>query len=349
LQWTKRPLKTPAEETTMRFGVMTDFRNPPDSGRSSTAVYADILDHMVWAESIGFDDAVILEHHFTDDGYIPSPLIAAAAVAARTKRMRVMTNIVILPLYDPVRIAEDAAVLDVISNGRLDLGVGMGYRPEEFAGYGIDIKTRGARADEMLQIIRRLWHGERVTFHGKHFNIEGAKLTPLPVQKPNPPIWVGGFSKYAMRRAARYGDGYTAGGMSRAIYEQYLAELRKADKDASQARVTGGSLWLVVGDDPERTFAKVAPHVLYWYNAYAKFFETTEMKLWPIMQSTDELKTRKLLTVLTPDDAVKLIKEQIGEIPVESYSVPISPPGMPADQFRSHLELFAQKVIPHFR
>jgi len=95
----------------MRFGLLTDFRNPPQSGRSAAEVYADIIDHMVWAESLGFEDAFFLEHHFTDDGYVPSPLIAATTVAARTKKMRVFTNILILPLYDPVKLAEDGAVI----------------------------------------------------------------------------------------------------------------------------------------------------------------------------------------------------------------------------------------------
>ena len=110
----------------MRFGLTTDFRNPTDSGRSTVEVYADIIEHMVWAESLGFDAAYIFEHHFTGDSYIPSPLVAATAIAARTKRIRVGPDIAILPLYDPVRVAEDGAVLDVISNGRLDFGVGLG-------------------------------------------------------------------------------------------------------------------------------------------------------------------------------------------------------------------------------
>jgi len=102
----------------MRFGLTTDFRNPPDSGRSSVQVYADTIEHMVWAEELGFDAAYIFEHHFTGDSYMPSPLVAATAIAARTKRIRIGPDIAILPLYDPVRVAEDGAVLDVISNGR---------------------------------------------------------------------------------------------------------------------------------------------------------------------------------------------------------------------------------------
>ena len=332
----------------MRFGLTTDFRNPPDSGRTTAAVYADIIEHMVWAESLGFDAAYIFEHHFTGDGYIPSPLVAATAIAARTKRMRIGPDIAILPLYDPVRVAEDGAVLDVISNGRLDFGVGLGYRPPEYAGYGLDLKTRGARADEALQIIRRLWQGETVSFHGKHFHIDGARLTPRPVQQPNPPIWVGGFSKAAARRAARYGDGYI-GPSNRVVYDMYLQELRAAGKDPARARVMGGDLWLVVSEDPDRTFATYAPHLLYWFNSYAKWFEGTDTSPWPLLSSAEELKSRRLVNVLTPEAAVALIKERVAEVPVEMFTLMLSPPGIEVSKVAGHLELFANKVMPHFR
>jgi alkanesulfonate monooxygenase SsuD/methylene tetrahydromethanopterin reductase-like flavin-dependent oxidoreductase (luciferase family) len=151
----------------MRFGLTTDFRNPPGSGKSSAMAYAEIIELFIWAETLGFGGAYIFEHHFTDDDYISSPMVAATAMAARTKHMRVGPDIAILPLYDPVRVAEDGAVLDLISNGRLDFGVGLGYRPQEYAGYGLDINRKGARANEALQIIRSLWQGETVTFHGK--------------------------------------------------------------------------------------------------------------------------------------------------------------------------------------
>ena len=123
----------------MHFGLTTDFRNLPGAGKSSATVYAETIDLFAWAETLGFGAAYVFEHHFTDDDYMSSPMIAATAIAARTKQMRIGPDIAILPLYDPVRVAEDGAVLDLISNGRLDFGVGLGYRPEEYAGYGLDI------------------------------------------------------------------------------------------------------------------------------------------------------------------------------------------------------------------
>src|SRR6202521_2013954 len=160
---------------TMRFGLTTDFRNPSASGKTTAKVYGEIIALFVWAETLGFDAAYVFEHHFTDDDYISSPMVAATAIAARTKRLRVGPDIAILPLYAPVRVAEDGAVLELMSNGRLDFGVGLGYRPEEYAGYGLDISRKGSRANEALQIIRALWQGETGTFHGKHFNGEGGR------------------------------------------------------------------------------------------------------------------------------------------------------------------------------
>ena len=161
----------------MRFGLTTDFRNFPGSGKSSATVYAETIDLFAWAETLGFGAAYVFEHHFTDDDYMSSPMVAATAIAARTKQMRIGPDIAILPLYDPVRVAEDGAVLDLISNGRLDFGAGLGYRPEEYAGYGLDIKSKGSRANEALEIIRRLSQGKTVSFQGTHFNIDHAKLS----------------------------------------------------------------------------------------------------------------------------------------------------------------------------
>ncbi len=332
----------------MHFGLTTDFRNPPGSGKTSAQVYSEIIDMMVFAESLGFDGAYIFEHHFTDDDYVSSPLVAATAIAARTRRMRVGPDISILPLYNPVKVAEDGAVLDLISNGRLDFGVGLGYRPEEYAGHGVDINRKGARANEALQIIKRLWQGDTVSFHGKHFHIDGTRLSPRPVQKPNPPIWVGGFSKSAARRAARYGDGYI-GPTNKAMYEMYLAELRAAGKNPDAARVMGGDLWLIVSEDPDGTFATYAPHLMYWFNSYSKWFEGTDTQPWPPINNVEELRSRHLANVVTPDAAIAMIKQRVSEVPVEMYTMMLSPPGIAMSVVAESIELFAKKVMPAFQ
>ena len=332
----------------MRFALTTDFRNPPGSGKSSARVYSEIIEAMVFAESLGFDGAYVFEHHFTDDDYVSSPLIAATAIAARTTRMRVGPDIAILPLYNPVKAAEDGAVLDLISNGRLDFGVGLGYRPVEYAGHGVDMQRKGSRANEALQIIRALWQGETVTFHGEHFHIDGARLSPRPVQQPNPPIWVGGFSKAAARRAARYGDGYI-GPTNKTMYEMYLAELRAAGKDPAGARLMGGDLWLIVSEDPDRTFATYAPHLMYWFNSYSKWFEGTDTQPWPPIKNPEQLRSRHLVNVVTPDAATVIIKQRIGEVPIEMYTMMLSPPGIAMNVVMETIELFAKKVMPNFR
>jgi len=332
----------------MRFALTTDFRNPPGSGKTSVRVYSEIIEAMVAAETLGFDAAYIFEHHFTGDDYISSPLIAATAIAARTERMRVGPDIAILPLYNPVKVAEDGAVLDVVSNGRLDFGVGLGYRPEEYAGHGVDIGRKGSPANEALQIIRRLWQGETVSFHGKHFKLDGARLSPLPVQKPNPPIWVGGFSRSAARRAARYGDGYI-GPINKTIYEMFLTEWKIAGKDPNAARVMGGDLWLIVSKDPDRTFASYAPNLMYWFNSYSKWFEGTDTQPWPPINNAEELRSRHLVNVMTPEAATAMIKQRTSEVPIETYTMMLSPPGIAMNLVAESLELFAKTVMPNFR
>jgi probable F420-dependent oxidoreductase len=332
----------------MRFGLICEFRNPAQWRRPHAAIYAEVIEHLVAAESLGFGAAEFVEHHFVDDGYNPSPLVAATAVAARTKHMRVATNVALLPLYDPVRFAEDAVVIDAISGGRLDLAVGIGYRNEEFEGYGVDRKTRGARMDEALEILRRLWRGEEVTFHGRHFDLDRVRVTPEPTQQPHPPLWIGGFAAPAIRRAAKFGDGYS-GLSDEESYCAYLAELALAGKDPARARVRGvfpGSL--VVSNDPERTVAQLAPHVIYFANTYAKWFEGSDTHVWASVKDAEDLKKSGVLKVLTPDQAIAMLRDLKARVPLETFSFSMVPPGFPVSAMFEYIELFAKKVIPEF-
>jgi alkanesulfonate monooxygenase SsuD/methylene tetrahydromethanopterin reductase-like flavin-dependent oxidoreductase (luciferase family) len=203
-------MATATQNPRLRFGLWVDFRNPPQWRRPYKDLHAETLEMIAYGESIGYDDLWLSEHHFVDDGYSPAMMPIAAAVAMKTKKIRIGTSVVLLPMYDPVRLAEDGATVDILSGGRFELGAGLGYRAGEFEGLGLKYKERAGRMNEALEIIRRLWEGETLTFHGKHFHVEGARVSPEPVQKPRPPIWVGGFAAGATRRAARYGDGYIA-------------------------------------------------------------------------------------------------------------------------------------------
>ena len=210
-----------------RFGLWYDFRNPAPWRQPGDRLYREILDQIAWAEKNGFDDVWLSEHHFIDDGYLPSILPVSAAIAARTGRIRIASGVLLMPFHNPIRLAEDIATVDVISGGRFELGVGLGFKREEFAGFGVSSKERGVRTDQSLDILRRALAGETVTFKSEFFDFQNVRVTPAPIQKPCPPIWLGGFTAPALRRAVRFGDGFTVPGANREVYDRYVAEMKK--------------------------------------------------------------------------------------------------------------------------
>jgi len=162
------------------------------------------------AEAAGFDSVWLGEHH-NNPILHPAPLIGLAAIASRTQHILLGTGVLLLPLYHPMMVAEEGAMVDMISGGRLILGVGAGYAPEEFAAFGNSLKERGGRMEEGTVLLRRLWTEEKVTHHGKFYRVDGATVAPRPVQRPRPPIWFGAWAEPAIRRAARLGDAWFVG------------------------------------------------------------------------------------------------------------------------------------------
>jgi probable F420-dependent oxidoreductase len=334
----------------IRFGLWYDFRNPPQWRQSPDRLYAETLDQIAWGETVGFDDVWLSEHHFIEDGYLPSILPVAAAIAARTKRIRIVSGVLLMPFHNPVRLAEDIAVVDVISSGRFELGVGVGFKHEEFESFGVPFKQRGARTNQSLEIIRRLLSGETVTFKSEFFDFNNAKVTPEPIQKPHPPVWLGGFTPPALRRAARYGDGFTVPGATREVYDQYVAELKKWNRPTGNIRFASAVWCLVVSDDPERTFAEAADHVIYQANDYSKWLSAAGLNpLSEQLRNHEQLRKSGLLQVVTPDAAVEMIRAFADAVPITHFYSWTLPPGLPPRWAQAHLELFASKVIPAFR
>jgi alkanesulfonate monooxygenase SsuD/methylene tetrahydromethanopterin reductase-like flavin-dependent oxidoreductase (luciferase family) len=230
--------------TTFGYGMISAQHDPRDA-RSDTVIYADVLDLCAGAERLGFDAVWLSEHHFVDDGYMPSLLPVAAAIAARTTRIRIGTGVLIAPLHDPLRLAEDAATVDLLSAGRLVLGLGAGYRDEEFAGFGQDRAGLGAVMDETLMLLQAAWAGRPVRHRGTE-----VLVSPRPHGDGGPPIWLGARSGPAIRRAARRADGLLA---ARVSPEQFAAQVRVLD-DALAA----------VGRDPADVTVSVHCPVFAW-------------------------------------------------------------------------------------
>lgn len=190
------------------FGLITCQRYPGDA-RSDQDLYQQALTLAEDADAFGLDSVWVSEHHFVDDAYLPSVLPMCAAIAARTRRVRVGTALLLAPLHDPVLVAEDAAVVDLISGGRFVLGLGLGWRAEEFEALRIPLAQRVPRLLATVDVLRQAWRGELVR-GGHGLAYPDVPVRPLPAQRGGPPVWVGGLTGPAIRRAGRVADGFMA-------------------------------------------------------------------------------------------------------------------------------------------
>lgn len=331
----------------LRFGLWYDFRNPPQWRQDPARLYEATIAQAARAEALGWDDVWLSEHHFIEDGYTPSMLPLAAAIAARTRRIRIGTSVLLLPLHDPLRIAEDSATIDIVSNGRFDLGVGAGYRVGEFHGFAIPRKERDGRMEEAVEVIRRLFAGERFTFEGRYYTYRDIQLFPLPVQKPMP-IWLGGFLPKALERAGRIGDGFISIGPIASLVEPCLDAVRKRKGDPSKFPIAGGYMWLLVARDPERRWKEALPHFVYQLGLYASWFKEAGMSVFSPAWTREELE-RTGFHIVRPEEAVGKIRQYVDENRVTSFYGWTVPPGLPPEWSDEHIELMAKEVIPVFR
>ena len=332
----------------LTFGYLYDFRNPPQWHRDWIAHYADLIDFAVWTESAGFHAAWFPEHHIAEDGYLPAPLTAAAAVAARTKTIRLGSAVALAPLYNPVRFASECAVLDCIAGGRLEMTLAIGYRRRETEAFGVDFTRRGAMFDEFLEIVTRLWAGETVTFAGKFYDIKQAKLIPPP-PRGRIPLYIGGFVPRAMERVAKYADGYFGNIEAAPLY---LEKLAAAGRDGATANMRLPELFTVVAHDKAQAWDELAPHFHHVNNTYGAMaaednaLGVSEERGLEAM-SLEAFKASGIMRVLTPGEAIDLFSGMQERAPVDHIMLGI-PPGLPSARFKPYAELFALEVIPAF-
>ncbi len=332
------------------FGMQTHKQLPYDH----PAIYRNTLEQVKTAEAVSFHSAWISEHHFLDDGYCPSPAVVAAAMAAVTSRIRIGSSGTILPLHNPLKVAEDSTVVDNISNGRFDLGVVLGYRKEEFEGMGIPISQRPSRMNEGIEVLEKALSGRTFSYKGKRYSFDNAKLTPTPVQNPIP-IYVGAFEEPAIRRAARYGYPLLIGpgrtvDMARDTLACYDDEAKKTGRDAGKIehvllRET------FVADNKQKAIEGGNKYIISMY----KYYFTLGVKMFVRGQQLKDLDdplfkhlAEERFIIGTPEDCIKEIEAYRDKLGISYISCRMVFPQASHEVITSCIETFGKRVIPNF-
>jgi alkanesulfonate monooxygenase SsuD/methylene tetrahydromethanopterin reductase-like flavin-dependent oxidoreductase (luciferase family) len=320
-----------------------DFRAPAFGPASTQEIYAAALEMFRWADTQGFDFLVLSEHHGVDDGWMPAPLTIAAAVLGATQRAPVMVSAAIVPLHDPVRIAEQIAVIDNAFPGRLMPVFGAGYKVEEFEMAGADHAARGRVLEEYVDVILRAWTTDEFEWRGRKI-----RVTPKPATQPHPMALIGGGVPAAARRAARLRLPMLPMNTDPRVAEAYHDEAKKIGFDTGFVMVPDGPTFVHVTPDPDKAWAEIGEYLLYETSTYASF-QTHGQTSTPMVQgaeTVDDLRGAAQLWVGTPDEIV----ERAAAIPpMGALNFHPLAGGLPPDLAWPSLELFASSVLPRIR
>lgn len=334
------------------IGVMFSFRNPAQWRRPFAEVYADELQLARHAEELGYDTIWLTEHHFADDGYSPSIITIAAAIAAVTERVRIGFNLLLLPLHHAVRVAEDVATLDVLSNGRIDPGFGQGYAPHEFAGYGIPRSERLVRFTEGLAVLRGLWSQDTFSFDGRHYRIDSARLVPRPVQQPMP-LWIGATSRAGVRRAGRLGANLL--GIANTVLQDEYDEARQAAGfDVDDAKLLQLH-WVHTGASDDEAWDEAGPHFHHLISVYGGWLAAAEAvdggraraPAVPPLEALRDPGQRLLFPPVfgSPSTVAAGLNRSLGRLRC-THLVFGTLPGMAPERTRASMARFAEDVVP---
>lgn len=328
--------------TEIRTGVMFDMRAPA-FGTPPRELYAAALDMAAYADEIGVSRVNLMEHHCSPDGYLPQPFVMGGGVAARTKQCRISLGAVILPLHDPVKLAEQIAVLDLMSGGRLELTFGAGYVAEEFAAFGVSLKDRGRLLDQGIEIILRALHGER-------FQAPDGRtvfVRPLPLQKPEDILTVGGGVEASAKRAARFGLGITP--LKAELLDVYDAECRRLGREPGRKNSPMGLSNVHLTRDPDATWPKVMPHLKHVVSEYARWAEAEPNSNSPfrgLLTNDEALKHAGVFNLMTPEELLERAPKVVSELGSVTFMPLLG--GLPPELGWESLELL-KGVLPKLK
>jgi probable F420-dependent oxidoreductase len=319
---------------------------PIEGGR----FYREALEEVTRAEELGFDSVWMEEHHSVTNHYWPSPLTVLAGFATRTSRMTLGTDIVVAAFHHPVRLAEDVAMLDVMSGGRFVLGIAIGYKPDEFALYGVDLEKRGARFEEQLAIMQSLWTQEHVQFKGAYYTLQG-RLEPKPVQQPHPPVWIGGWGDITLRRAATLADNWIPGPTGD------LKRLLAGRKQFLERRTAAGrptpTEWpltrdVIIAESDKRARELAEEHIMVAYRReYAGGWRHPFIDA-SIATDLDRLMEDRFI-IGGPEQCIAKIRRFVEQYGMTHLICRTFFPGMPHAHIMREIELIAREVMPAFR
>jgi alkanesulfonate monooxygenase SsuD/methylene tetrahydromethanopterin reductase-like flavin-dependent oxidoreductase (luciferase family) len=319
-----------------------DLRSPAWAATQPPDLYRVCLEQCAWADANGVGDIVSLsEHHGIDDGYLPAPFTMAAAVAGVTKRLPITIAAALIPLHDPVRLAEQIAVLDLLSGGRVSFVAGTGYARKEFEMAGIPYKQRAPMLEEFIDVMRRAWTGEEFEWQGRTI-----RVSPTPMTKPHPLIMGGGSGPMAARRAARMRLPFFPGIGDPALKEAYEDECKKVGFEYGFCVLPHGPGFVHVAEDPDSAWAEIERYAWYEADTYRSWQEGTRAEVLTSAANPAELRREGIYRVVTPDECVALA----GELGPQGVIV-LHPLlcGMPAELSWSSLRLFKDEVLPQIR
>ncbi len=340
----------------MRVGVQFDWRNPPQWRMPWDKFYREQIEAMCYLEDLGFDIVWVSEHHFTADGQGSGLEAFMGVLAAKTKRIRVGTYIKIFPLFHPLLVAEEMAVLDNLLGGRLELGLGLGYRPVEFSVLGVPVKQRSSRMEEGLEILKLAWTQDKVSYHGRRFSFDNVDVQPKPLQKPHPPIWYGARSVVGARRAARHRCHLALASADPQVVSTYYETLEEMGEDPAQYHITGGAGTITCTyEDPEKVWQQIRPHAAYRWGMYDEMMADAGDPLLRLQEDAQAAREREYRgyeligdpeTILRALEMVREARAWKGLKFDTMITACTPPPGLSIKEFISSYELFAKEVLP---
>ena len=331
-------------------GYLPCTQDPP-AAANMTRVIDEIMAEAQAAEACGWDGCFITEHHQQQDGYLPNPLLMAGLVGMRTQRIKIGTCVLLLPLHHPVHVAEDCAVIDLATKGRLILSVGVGYQPHDFDAFEVPSAERATRTEEALAVIRHCWRGERFSYAGKHFHYKDTFITPRPVQQPGPPVWMASWTPPGLRRAARVADGWIADPVqSLPVIKEYAGRYRTAAQKVGRKPYICLMRDAVVAGSMREAEAESGPtmytHRFYFqYGAYVPDEYLRDVKRPEDLTFTKAAQDR--LIVGSPEDCLEQLKRWQAEVRPNYLILRFRQPGGPSHQKTLEaIRLFGERVIP---